>query len=95
MVTEQRAHCVVAERDLLGPIGGDAAEERAGHDCRVEETCRACHDPKTRRAAATRLRREIGIEAARVVLRRTLVSTTELNAGVDRLKVIIAMCKLG
>lgn len=48
-----------------------------------------------RHAAATRLRREIGIEAARVVLGHTSASTTEIYAEADRLKAIEAMRKLG
>ena len=48
-----------------------------------------------RHAAATRLRREIGIEAARVVLGHTSASTTEIYAEVDHLNAIEAMRKLG
>jgi integrase len=48
-----------------------------------------------RHAAATRLRHEIGIEAARVVLGHTSASTTEIYAEADRLKAIDAMRKLG
>ena len=48
-----------------------------------------------RHAAATRLRHEMGIEAARVVLGHTSASTTEIYAEVDRLNAIDAMRKHG
>lgn len=48
-----------------------------------------------RHAAATRLRREIGIEAARVVLGHTSATTTEIYAEADRVNAIDAMKKSG
>lgn len=48
-----------------------------------------------RHAAATRLRREIGIEAARVVLGHTSATTTEIYAEADRINARDAMKKSG
>lgn len=48
-----------------------------------------------RHAAATRLRREVGLEAARVVLGHTSASTTEIYAETDRESAIALMSKHG
>ena len=64
---------------------------------------RACKAAKTdawapnqlRHAAATRIRREEGLEAARVVLGHTSAETTEIYAERDQLRAIEVMAKLG
>lgn len=48
-----------------------------------------------RHAAATRLRRELGIEAARVVLGHSSSAVTEIYAELDRVRAIEAMRDLG
>ncbi len=53
------------------------------------------HPHQLRHAAATELRREIGIEAARVVLGHRSAVMTEVYAEVDRQKAAAAMTKLG
>ena len=70
----------------LGHAVGRACE-RAGID--------HWHPHQLRHAAATELRREIGIEAARVVLGHRSPVMTEVYAEVDRQKAAAAMAKLG
>ena len=53
------------------------------------------HPHQLRHAAATELRREIGIEAARVVLGHRSPVMTEVYAEVDRRKASAAMARLG
>lgn len=53
------------------------------------------HPHQLRHAAATELRREIGIEAARVVLGHRSPVMTEVYAEVDRQKAAAAMAKIG
>lgn len=70
----------------LGHAVGRACE-RAGID--------HWHPHQLRHAAATELRREIGIEAARVVLGHRSPVMTEVYAEVDRQKAAAAMARLG
>ena len=53
------------------------------------------HLNQLRHNAATRLRREFGIEVARVILGHGRLETTEIYAEVDREKAIAAMSRVG
>ncbi len=53
------------------------------------------HPHQLRHSAATRLRRELGIEAARVVLGHSSAATTEVYAELDRQKAMRAMAEIG
>jgi integrase len=53
------------------------------------------HPNQLRHTAATRIRRECGIETARIQLGHTRAFTTEIYAEADRLKAMEAMARLG
>ncbi len=53
------------------------------------------HPPQLRHSAATRLRKEYGIEVARVVLGHASALTTEIYAEADRQKAIAVMGQVG
>jgi len=53
------------------------------------------HPHQLRHGAATRLRREFGLAAARVILGHATASTTEIYAELDHRKVVEVMARVG
>lgn len=62
--------------------------------CKVARVPR-WHPHQLRHNAATRLRKEFGIEAARVVLGHSSLATTEIYAEIDQMKAAEIMAKVG
>jgi integrase len=66
----------------------------------VQRACKkagvACwHPHQLRHSAATRLRKEYGVELARIILGHRTAFTTEIYAEVDRLQAVEVMAKVG
>jgi integrase len=78
---------------------GDFYTARAYH-CAIARACRRAGVPswgpnRLRHNAATRLRREYGLDVARVILGHTSPAVTEVYAEVDRAKALAVMGEIG
>lgn len=75
-------------------LADKAAKKKCG-DQQVDRIIPRWHPHQLRHSAATRLRKEFGIEAARVILGHSSPSMTDLYAEIDRTRAVEVMARIG
>lgn len=95
LISKKHETTVDPERLLRACDGDIDARDRALEVCKDVKLIGRWHPHQLRHACATRLRRELGIEAARVVLGHSSALVTEVYAEIDRANATVAMERLG
>ena len=91
----QRSRALARPRKAPGAVYSVESYRRA-----ITTACRRAevphrHPNRLRHAAATRLRKEFGLDIARVILGHSSPATTEVYAEVDRQKALAVMEQVG